>query len=90
MLDLNNGTYEVAFRLEEEGSYNLGVQLHGQHVCGSPFNLCATPPDGTEVSDTSSQHPHINNIHNHAPLNRQASRSTQVKLKLNRKILFKP
>ena len=74
VLDLNNGTYEVSFRLRQEGKYSMAVTLQGHHVNGSPFTLCATPPDGTEeaVSDTSSVHRH------HPPLHRQISKSTQM------------
>ncbi|KAG7173740.1 Tripartite motif-containing protein 2-like 2 [Homarus americanus] len=70
VLDLNNGTYEVAFTVHTEGTYSLEVLLYGQPVNGSPFTITATA--ALEEDSGSSQRsvpPHT--------LPRQTSHSTQ-------------
>lgn len=75
VLDLNNGTYEVAFTAPTEGIYSLEVHLYGQPISGSPFSITATAP--VEEDSGSSQRslpPHT--------LARQTSHSTQVLIHL--------
>lgn len=77
VLDLNNGTYEVAFTVPTEGIYSLEVQLYGQPISGSPFSITATAP--VEEDSGSSQRslpPHT--------LARQTSHSTQVTSRASR------
>ncbi|XP_042213078.1 tripartite motif-containing protein 2-like [Homarus americanus] len=77
VLDLNNGTYEVAFTVHTEGTYSLEVLLYGQPVNGSPFTITATA--ALEEDSGSSQRsvpPHT--------LPRQTSHSTQVTSRTSR------
>lgn len=77
VLDLNNGTYEVAFTVHGEGTYSLEVLLYGHPINGSPFSIAATPP--LEEDSGSSQRsvpPHT--------LARQTSHSTQVTSRASR------
>ncbi|KAK8727480.1 hypothetical protein OTU49_009576, partial [Cherax quadricarinatus] len=71
VLDLNNGTYEVAFTVHTEGIYSLEVLLYGQPINGSPFTITATAAlDEDSGSSQRSVPPHT--------LARQTSHSTQV------------
>ncbi|XP_071547968.1 tripartite motif-containing protein 3-like isoform X2 [Panulirus ornatus] len=77
VLDLNNGTYEVAFTVHTEGIYSLEVLLYGHPVNGSPFTITATV--ALEEDSGSSQRsipPHT--------LARQTSHSTQVTSRTSR------
>ncbi|XP_063605671.1 tripartite motif-containing protein 3-like isoform X1 [Penaeus indicus] len=77
VLDLNNGTYEVAFTVQCEGTYSLEVLLYGHPVSGSPFTVAATA--ALEEDSGSSQRsvpPHT--------LARQTSHSTQVTSRTSR------
>ncbi|XP_064079014.1 tripartite motif-containing protein 3-like isoform X3 [Macrobrachium nipponense] len=77
VLDLNNGTYEVAFTVHGEGTYCLEVLLYGHPISGSPFSIAAIPP--LEEDSGSSQRsvpPHT--------LARQQSHSTQVTSRASR------
>ncbi|XP_068250054.1 tripartite motif-containing protein 3-like isoform X3 [Palaemon carinicauda] len=77
VLDLNNGTYEVAFTVNGEGMYCLEVLLYGHPISGSPFSIAAIPP--LEEDSGSSQRsvpPHT--------LARQQSHSTQVTSRASR------
>lgn len=77
VLDLNNGTYEVAFTVHGEGTYSLEVLLYGHPINGSPFSIAATPP--LEEDSGSSQR----SVPSHT-LARQTSHSTQVTSRASR------
>ncbi|XP_045594041.2 tripartite motif-containing protein 3 isoform X2 [Procambarus clarkii] len=77
VLDLNNGTYEVAFTVHTEGTYSLEVLLYGQPINGSPFTIAATAAlEDDSGSSQRSVPPHT--------LARQTSLSTQVTSRTSR------
>jgi len=44
LTDMEDGTYELAYSLPVEGTYELAIKLFGQHVEGSPFQISAVAP----------------------------------------------
>ncbi|CAL4097070.1 unnamed protein product [Meganyctiphanes norvegica] len=78
VLDLNNGTYEVAFTIHNEGTYSMDIQLYGHPITGTPFTITASQPAEDEGSNSSQRSlpPHV--------LARQTSHSTQVTSRASR------
>ncbi|XP_033120427.1 tripartite motif-containing protein 2-like, partial [Anneissia japonica] len=46
--DNHNGTYEILYKFEQEGNYELHIQLFGEEIKGSPFKVKGVTP--SEVS----------------------------------------
>ena len=40
LTDLEDGTYELKYRLPMEGHYELSIKLFGHHISASPFKVC--------------------------------------------------
>ncbi|XP_076046814.1 tripartite motif-containing protein 2-like isoform X2 [Oratosquilla oratoria] len=69
VLDLHNGTYELAFTLPCEGMYHINILLYGTHIKGSPFKVVAVMEEDSASSDRGVPNP---------KLGRQTSHSTQI------------
>ncbi|XP_030837060.1 tripartite motif-containing protein 2 isoform X1 [Strongylocentrotus purpuratus] len=47
IMDNRNGTYDVIFTVQKEGSHSLVIKLFDEHIRGSPFKLKGCKDDGS-------------------------------------------